>query len=191
MCIRDRIIIAPAFSKGALDIFKNKKNLRVIEIHNLYDFKSDTSIRSIHGGLLLQQEDEIVLAPDTLKTVTQSTIDKSLTNTVCFGWSVLKYIKSNAILIAKDCATLSVGAGQVSRVDSVDIAINKLNGNLDGAILLSDAFFPFRDSIDKIAQAGIKTIVQPGGSVKDHEVIDACNEFGIAMLFTGSRCFRH
>ena len=140
---------------------------------------------------MLQQEDEIVLAPDTLKTVTQSTIDESLINTVCFGWSVLKYIKSNAILIAKDCATLSVGAGQVSRVDSVDIAIGKLNGNLDGAVLLSDAFFPFRDSIDKIAQAGIKTIVQPGGSVKDREVIDACNEFGIAMLFTGSRCFRH
>ena len=185
------IIIAPAFSKGALDIFKNKKNLRVVEIHNLHDFKSDTSIRNIHGGLLLQQEDEIVLAPDTLKTVTQSTVDESLINTACFGWSVLKYIKSNAILIAKDCATLSVGAGQVSRVDSVDIAINKLNGNLDGAILLSDAFFPFRDSIDKIAQAGIKTIVQPGGSVKDREVIDACNEFGIAMLFTGSRCFRH
>ena len=84
-----------------------------------------------------------------------------------------------------------MGAGQGSRVDSVDIAINKLNGNLDGAILLSDAFFPFRDSIDKIAQTGIKTIVQPGGSVKDSEVIDACNEFGIAMLFTGARCVRH
>ena len=140
---------------------------------------------------MLQQEDEIVLAPDTLKTVTQSTIDESLINTVCFGWSVLKYIKSNAILIARDGATLSVGAGQVSRVDSVDIALGKLNGSPDGAVLFSDAFFPFRDSIDRIAQAGIKSIVQPGGSVKDREVIDACDEFGIAMLFTGSRCFRH
>ena len=102
-----------------------------------------------------------------------------------------KIYKSNAILIAKDCATLSVGAGQVSRVDSVDIALSKLNDNLDGAVLLSDAFFPFRDSIDKIAHSGIKTVVQPGGSVKDSEVIDACNQFGIAMLFTGSRCFRH
>ena len=185
------IIIAPSFSERALDIFKNKKNLRVVEIHNFNNFKSDTSVRNIHGGLLLQQEDEIILTPDLLKTVTQSTVDDSVINTVCFGWSVLKYIKSNAILIAKDCATLSVGAGQVSRVDSVDIALGKLNGNLDGAVLLSDAFFPFRDSIDKIARAGIKTIVQPGGSVKDSEVIDACNEFGIAMLFTGSRCFRH
>tara|TARA_B100001142_G_scaffold315974_1_gene355232 strand:+ start:7969 stop:9519 length:1551 start_codon:yes stop_codon:yes gene_type:complete len=185
------IIIAPSFSDRALEIFKNKKNLRVVQIHNIDNFKSNTSVRNIHGGLLLQQEDQIILNPDLLKTVTQSTIDDSILNTICFGWSVLKFIKSNAILIAKDCATLSVGAGQVSRVDSVDIALSKLNDNLDGAVLLSDAFFPFRDSIDKIAHSGIKTVVQPGGSVKDSEVIDACNQFGIAMLFTGSRCFRH
>ena len=100
-------------------------------------------------------------------------------------------MKSNAILIVKDCTTIGVGAGQVSRIDSVDIAITKSKGNTDRSILLSDAFFPFRDSIDKIANTGIKTIVQPGGSVRDQDVVDACNEHSLAMAFTGARCFKH
>ena len=111
-------------------------------------------------------------------------------STIEFGWSVLKYIKSNAILIVNDNATVGVGAGQVSRVDSVDIALSKADNN-DGAILLSDAFFPFRDSIDTIKDSGISMIMQPGGSIRDQEVIEACDEYGFSMVFTGTRCFKH
>ena len=185
------IIVAPSFTDNALDIFSNKKNLRVIELNNLKQFKEATAVRNIHGGLLLQQDDAYVLSVDQLKSVTNDLIHTSDHQTILFGWSVLKYVKSNGILIVKDGATIGVGAGQVSRVDSVDIAISKSKNQLDGAILLSDAFFPFKDSIDKIAACGIKTIIQPGGSVKDQEVIDACNEYSIAMAFTGARCFKH
>ena len=108
-----------------------------------------------------------------------------------FGWKVLKHIKSNGILIVKNNTTVGVGAGQVSRIDSVDIAIKKSGTNIHDSILCSDAFFPFRDSIDKISGCGIKTVLQPGGSVRDEEVISACNEHGISMVFTGKRCFKH
>ena len=185
------ILIAPSFDKSALNILGVKKNLRIIQLNNIENFKSAVSLRNIHGGLLVQEEDSIVINPNLLKCVTQKNVNNNLFKTISFGWSVLKYVKSNAILVAKDCTTLAIGAGQVSRVDSVDIAINKLKGNVENAVLFSDAFFPFRDSIDKIAKSGIKTIVQPGGSIKDDEVVDACNEHGIAMLFTGSRCFKH
>ncbi len=185
------IIIAPSFSTEALDIFSTKKNLRVIELNDIDDFKSSTNLRHIHGGLLVQEEDGVLLKIDSLETVTKTLTTDSINETLSFGWSVLKYIKSNAILIAKDCSTVSIGAGQVSRVDSVNIALSKLPENIDNAILFSDAFFPFRDSIDQIAKAGIKTVVQPGGSVRDAEVINACNEHDITMMFTGYRCFKH
>tara|TARA_B000000475_G_scaffold206315_1_gene168431 strand:- start:6969 stop:8522 length:1554 start_codon:yes stop_codon:yes gene_type:complete len=185
------IIIAPSFSTEALDIFSTKKNLRVIDLNDIDDFKSSTNLRHIHGGLLVQEEDGVLLKIDSLETVTKTLTTDSINETLSFGWSVLKYIKSNAILIAKDCSTVSIGAGQVSRVDSVNIALSKLPENIDNAILFSDAFFPFRDSIDQIAKAGIKTVVQPGGSVRDAEVINACNEHDITMMFTGYRCFKH
>ena len=185
------IIIAPSFSLKSLNILSTKKNLRVIELNDINNFKSSSSLRNIHGGLLVQSEDNNNIDPESLKTVTNLQINNSINDTISFGWSVLKYVKSNAILIAKDCTTLTIGAGQVSRVDSVKIALSKLPVDTKNAVLLSDAFFPFRDSIDKIAKVGIKNIVQPGGSVKDPEVIQACNENGIAMLFTGSRCFKH
>lgn len=185
------IIIAPSYSTEALDIFSTKKNLRVIELNDIDDFKSPTNLRHIHGGILVQEEDSVLLKTDSLETVTKTFTNDSINDTLSFGWSVLKYIKSNAILIAKDCTTVSIGAGQVSRVDSVNIALSKLPVNIDNAILFSDAFFPFRDSIDQIAKVGIKTVVQPGGSVRDAEVINACNEHDITMMFTGYRCFKH
>ena len=111
--------------------------------------------------------------------------------TMLFGWKVLKHVKSNAILLVKNNETIGIGAGQVSRVDAVNIALKKSGEKLDNSILCSDAFFPFRDSIDKIANTGIKTIVQPGGSVRDQDVVDACNEHSLAMVFTGARCFKH
>ena len=125
-----------------------------------------------------------------MKLVTKTPIPTAQYSTIEFGWSVLKYIKSNAILIVNDNATVGVGAGQVSRVDSVDIALSKADNN-DGAILLSDAFFPFRDSIDTIKDSGISMIMQPGGSIRDQEVIEACDEYGFSMVFTGTRCFKH
>ena len=140
---------------------------------------------------MVQEEDNIVINPNLLQCVTTKTVNDNLYKTISFGWSVLKYVKSNAILVAKDCTTLAIGAGQVSRVDSVDIAINKLKGDVENAVLFSDAFFPFRDSLDKLAETSIKTVVQPGGSLRDNEVIDACNEHGISMLFTDVRCFKH
>ena len=185
------IIIAPSFSSKALDLFSNKKNLRVIEINNLKQFKENITLRNIHGGLLVQEEDNHILSLDQLKVVTNEGIETNTYESILFGWSVLKYVKSNAILIVKDCATIGVGAGQVSRIDSVDIAITKSKNNIDGSILLSDAFFPFRDSIEKIANTGIKTIIQPGGSIRDQDVIDACNKYSLAMAFTGARCFKH
>ena len=166
-----------------MKILKSKKSLRILKVKK---FKKKIEQRTIFAGTLIQDFNN---KKSTIEKIFGK--NKLKKERIDFFIGVLKYIKSNAILIAKDCATLSVGAGQVSRVDSVDIALGKLNGSPDGAVLFSDAFFPFRDSIDRIAQAGIKSIVQPGGSVKDREVIDACDEFGIAMLFTGSRCFRH
>ena len=185
------IIIAPSFDEDSLNILSSKKNLRVIQLNDINNFKSSISVRNIHGGLLVQEEDNIVINPNLLQCVTTKTVNDSLYKTISFGWSVLKYIKSNAILVAKDCTTLAIGAGQVSRVDSVDIAINKLKGDVENAVLFSDAFFPFRDSLDKLAETSIKTVVQPGGSLRDNEVIDACNEHGISMLFTDVRCFKH
>jgi len=111
--------------------------------------------------------------------------------TMLFGWKVLKHVKSNAILLVKNNETVGIGAGQVSRVDAVNIALKKSGERLDNSILCSDAFFPFRDSIDKIANTGIVAVIQPGGSVRDQEVIAACNDHGIAMVFTGRRCFKH
>ena len=184
------IVIAPSFTVNALDLLSSKKNLRVIELESLDNFSKKSSLRNINGGILVQESDTFSLDAQSMKLVTNTPIPTAQYRTIEFGWSVLKYIKSNAILIVNDNATVGVGAGQVSRVDSVDIALSKSDNN-DGAILLSDAFFPFRDSIDKIAKSGIKTIIQPGGSKRDQEVIDACNEHSISMAFTGFRCFNH
>ena len=128
---------------------------------------------------------------DELKTVTKVVPSDTEMKTMLFGWKVLKHVKSNAILLVKNNETVGIGAGQVSRVDSVNIALKKSGERLDNSILCSDAFFPFRDSIDKIVNTGIVAVIQPGGSVRDQEVIAACNDHGIAMVFTGRRCFKH
>jgi len=132
-----------------------------------------------------------VMTKNELKTVTKLEPSDTDIETMLFGWKVLKHIKSNGILIVKENTTVGVGGGQTSRVDSVDIAMKKSEDDIQGSILCSDAFFPFRDSIDKIANSGIKVVLQPGGSVRDNEVIEACNEHGISMVFTGQRCFKH
>ena len=185
------IVLAPAFTKKSLDIFSKKKNLRVLEVGNIESRDQLLEVRNIVGGVIVQETDVSILSKSELKTVTDLEPSEEEINTMLFGWKVLKHIKSNGILVVKDNTTVGVGAGQVSRVDSVDIAMNKSGKEIKESILCSDAFFPFRDSIDKIAGSGIKAVLQPGGSVRDDEVISACNEHGIAMVFTGQRCFKH
>ena len=185
------IVLAPAFTKKSLEIFSKKKNLRVLEVGNIQSREQLLEVRNVVGGVIVQETDTSILSEDNLQVVTENKPSDNDMKTMLFGWKVLKHVKSNGILIVKDNTTVGVGAGQVSRVDSVNIAMNKSGDSIKDSILCSDAFFPFRDSIDKIAGSGIKAVLQPGGSVRDDEVISACNEHGIAMVFTGQRCFKH
>ena len=185
------IVLAPSFDDNALSVLSKKKNLRVLEVGEVAPRENKLEFRNVDGGVLVQDIDTSVLTLDELKTVTKEVPSDAEMKTMLFGWKVLKHVKSNAILLVKNNETIGVGAGQVSRVDAVDIALKKSGKRLDNSILCSDAFFPFRDSIDKISNTGISAVVQPGGSVRDQEVIDACDEHGIAMVFTGRRCFKH
>ena len=135
--------------------------------------------------------DTKILTVDDFKTVTLKKPSESDIDTALFAWKVLRHAKSNGILIAKNNATIGLGAGQVSRVDAVHMALRKGGEEVKGGVLASDAFFPFRDSIDAIKDSGISAVLQPGGSIRDKEVIEACNEYNIAMIFTGTRCFKH
>lgn len=185
------IVLAPDFEAGALELFAKKENLRVLEIGQLGSHEPRLEYKYVDGGLLVQEADVKTIVLDDLTTVTKvKPSDKNMVD-MLFGWKVLNHVKSNAILIAKDNTTLGIGPGQVSRVDAVEIAVRKSGDYLDASILASDAFFPFRDSIDQIAETGIKAVIQPGGSIRDEEVIEACDEHGIAMVFTGARCFKH
>ena len=185
------IVLAPSFTDDALAIFSKKKNLRILEVGEILPREKLLEVRNIVGGIIVQESDTSVITKENLKTVTKIKPSELEIEAMLFGWKVLKHIKSNGILIVKNNTTVGVGAGQVSRVDSVDIAMKKSGEAINDSILCSDAFFPFRDSIDKIADSGIKTVLQPGGSVRDDEVISACDEHGISMVFTGQRCFKH
>lgn len=185
------IVIAPDYDPMALDILLNKKNLRVLEIGDIVSKTPKLEYRYINGGLLVQESDVSTITENQLKTVTKKKPSTSELADMLFAWKVLKHVKSNAIITVKDKTTLGVGAGQVSRVDAVEIALKKSADKLKDAVLASDAFFPFRDSIDLIADTGVKIIIQPGGSIRDQEVIQACNEHGMTMVFTGIRCFKH
>ncbi len=185
------IVLAPNFESGALEIFKKKKNLRVLEIGDFGKRSPKIEYRYVEGGLLVQDTDMKTLTREDLNTVTKVIPSEQDIETALFAWGVLRHAKSNGILIAKDNTTVGLGAGQVSRVDAVYMALRKGGENVKGGVLASDAFFPFRDSIDVIGKTGVATVIQPGGSLRDQEVIDACNEFGISMIFTGTRCFKH
>lgn len=185
------IIIAPDYSAEAVSLLKNTKNLRILKMGGIRERKDIVEYRFINGGLIIQDSDTSRLSENKLKLVTEKQPTKGQINDMLFAWKVLKHVKSNAILTVKDNTTLGIGAGQVSRVDSVEIALRKSGDEIGGSVLASDAFFPFRDSIDLIGKTGISAIIQPGGSIRDQEVVDACNEHGLAMLFTGQRCFKH
>lgn len=185
------VILAPGFTKEAQDLFTDKPNVRLLDTSDWEPKQDALHIKSILGGFLLQTPDQHELDMDNISIPTKHKPGKQQLADLLFAWKVVKHLKSNAILIAKNQQTQGVGCGQVSRIDAVDLAIHKAADNVNNAVLASDAFFPFRDSIDAIAKTGIKAIIQPGGSVRDQEVIDACNEHGIAMVLTGARCFNH
>lgn len=185
------IIIAPSYEPAALEILSAKKNLRVLELGEISPPKLKHEYKFVNGGLLAQNQDIKIIEQSDLKIVTQKQPTEKEMADMLFAWKIIKYVKSNAILIAKDNTTVGIGTGQVSRIDAVDIAIKKAGDRIKESVLASDGFFPFRDSIDKIAQTKIKAIIQPGGSIKDQEIITACNEHKISMAFTGFRCFKH
>ncbi len=184
-------VIAPSYSDDALDILKRKKNLRLMEIDGI-DGDADERwlFRQVSGGILLETPDGGLDEPD-LKTVTQREPTESEIRSLLFAWKVVRNVKSNAAVLAKDDQIVGVGAGQMSRVDAVKFAIQKSCGRSGGSVLASEAFIPFRDNVDEVADAGVTAIIQPGGSIRDKEVIKAADEHKIAMLFTGRRCFKH
>ncbi len=183
------VIIAPSFSSAAKELFSQKKNLRLIEWSN--PTANSMEVRASLGGWLIQSSDSLGV-PDELKVVTSNkSLSAEIQSDLMFAWLVSKHVRSNAIVIAKNGQTLGIGAGQMARVDAVQIALEKAKGKTEGAVLSSDAFFPFRDNIDLLKGVGISGIIQPGGSQRDAEVIQACNEQNILMAFTGKRHFRH
>lgn len=185
------IVAAPAFESDAVDVLTRKKNLRLMTAPE-EPMEGRWTFRPTVLGWLVQETDPfIALDRDDVEVPTRRDPTDDEWRDLAFSWRVCKHVKSNAIVLARDGATIGVGAGQMSRVDAVDIAVRKARSETAGAVLASDAFFPFRDGPDAAAEAGITAIVQPGGSRRDQEVIDACDEHDIAMIFTGKRHFRH
>ena len=189
------VIVAPSFSAGALAVFAEKKNLRLLCVPDPEAFLKDVhEIRAVPGGVLYQEFDASVADRATWQYPTRLKPDEATQQALDFAWRVCKCVKSNAIVFASGDATLGIGAGQMSRIDSVEIAASKAKKaglELKGSVAASDAFFPFRDGLDAIAAAGARAVIQPGGSVRDEEVIAAADEQGIAMVFTGMRHFLH
>lgn len=183
-------VIAPSFSEESLEILKTKKNLRLLEIGEKVP-NQELWIEKVSGGFLLQEMDNHNLKAEELQVVTEKAPTEEQLKELIFAWNIVKHVKSNAIVVTKDGQSLGVGAGQMNRVGSANIAFTQAGEKCKGAVLASDAFFPFRDTIDAAAAAGITAVIQPGGSVRDQESIDACNEHGIAMVFTGVRHFKH
>ncbi len=181
------VIVAPDFTEEALEILTRKKNLRIIRMEKWS--KDGFSMKRVDGGMLVQDWDTKKLQETELVSERVPTEDEM--RDLVFGWSIVRHVKSNAIVFAKDQMLVGVGAGQMSRVDAVKIAAMKAGDRARGAIMASDAFFPFRDAIDVAHEAGITAVIQPGGSKRDAEVIQAVNEHGMAMLFTGFRVFKH
>jgi len=186
------VVIAPDFTPGALEIFKTKKDLRLLKLPMIREYPPiGFDLKKVTGGILIQDRDLLTVDISKAKVVTKISPTMQELNALDFAWKVCKHVKSNAIVYAQKEQLIGVGAGQMSRVDSSKIAAFKARFPLKGAVMASDAMFPFRDNVDAAAEVGITAIVQPGGSVRDEEVITAADEFGIAMLFTGVRHFKH
>ncbi|HYG79624.1 MAG TPA: bifunctional phosphoribosylaminoimidazolecarboxamide formyltransferase/IMP cyclohydrolase, partial [Pyrinomonadaceae bacterium] len=184
------VVIAPDYDEGALEVLRAKKNLRVLRAGEPRRAEG-LEYKTITGGMLVQTRDTHRLKPEELKVVTKRGPSEEELRALVFAWTVCKHTKSNAIVYARDGQTVGVGAGQMSRVDSVRIGAARAQLPVEGSVLASDAFFPFRDGVDEAARHRITAVIQPGGSVRDDEVIAAADEHGLAMVFTGIRHFKH
>ena len=188
------VLLAPEFHPDAIKVLQEKPNVRVLKVQADQNLSSAPVYQSVGGGMLVQQNDNRIVTASELNIATELAPDDSQIRDLLFAWKVVKYVKSNAIVFCKDGASIGIGAGQMSRVYSAKIAaIKAVDAELELAstVMASDAFFPFRDTVDQAAEYGVKAIIQPGGSMRDQESIDAANENGIAMVFTGVRHFRH
>jgi phosphoribosylaminoimidazolecarboxamide formyltransferase / IMP cyclohydrolase len=185
------IIIAPSFSAEALEILQAKKNLRLLTVPFENQNAPEKKIVSVQGGLLLQEEDYYTLDDAELRVVTKRQPTSEEWNALKLGWKVVKHVKSNAIVVSNDEMTIGIGAGQMNRVGSAKIALEQAGAKADGAAMASDAFFPMDDTVEAAAKAGITAIIQPGGSIRDEDSIKKADEYGMAMVFTGVRHFKH
>ena len=194
------IIMAPSFSEGALEVLASKKNLRLLKVDMSKSDKAQKQYVSVNGGLLVQNQDLSCKPASEWTLAGKCKPDEAQLADLDFAWKIVKHVKSNAILVAKDGMTLGVGAGQMNRVGSAEIALKQAEASLaaagkdirkEGLVLASDGFFPFGDSVEMAAGYGIAAIVQPGGSVRDQESVDKADEYGIPMMFTGERHFKH
>ena len=187
------VVVAPSFNDEAVEILGRKKNLRVLEGRSAWPANS-LDYKRVRGGVLVQERPRTVIDDEGWKVVTTREPTDEERRDLLFVWRAVAAVKSNAIVLARDGATIGIGAGQMSRVDAAFLAVHKAQQqghDTKGAVLGSDAYFPFRDGVDQAAEAGVTAIVQPGGSIRDGEVVAAANERGIAMIFTGKRQFRH
>ena len=185
------IIIAPSFSDEAIEILTAKKNLRLLTVTMDKPEEQTHKLTSVHGGLLVQDTDEGSLADVELEVATDREPTEQEMHDLKLSWQVVKHVKSNAIVIAKNDRTLGVGAGQMNRVGAAKIALEQAGAQAQGSVMASDAFFPMPDTVEAAAEAGVKAIIQPGGSKRDQDSIDACNKHGVAMVFTRMRHFKH
>lgn len=186
------VVIAPSFSREALDILTQKKNIRLLQLENIGQKNTlANKAKTVSGGLLIQDADTQLLNQKEMQVVTERQPTEAEMRDLIFAWKVVKHTKSNGIAIAKELCTTGVGPGQVSRIWALENAIRQGGARIAGSVMASDAFFPFPDCVEAAHKAGITAIIQPGGSVKDQESIDAANRYGIAMIFTGMRHFKH
>ncbi|RLD12521.1 MAG: bifunctional phosphoribosylaminoimidazolecarboxamide formyltransferase/inosine monophosphate cyclohydrolase [Chlamydiae bacterium] len=191
-------VVAPDYASDALEILQKKKNIRILLLEGLKDWVKEKEhifkgfvTRKVVGGLLVQERDTKMISIDDLKCVTKRQPTEEELKSLMFAWKCVKHVKSNAIVYANGLELVGVGAGQMSRVDSAKVGVMKAQKEIKGCVMASDAFFPFRDGIDAAAAAGITAIIEPGGSIRDEEVITAADEANIAMVFTGMRHFKH
>lgn len=185
------IIIAPDFTPEALEILTRKKNIRLMKLDTTLSVNTALKYTNVNDGLLVQEMDMHQIKGEDLRCVTNRKPTPEEIKQLLFGWKVVKHVKSNAIVLVKDDMTIGVGAGQMNRIGSAKIAIEEAGEKAKGSVMASDAFFPMPDTVEEAIKAGVTAIIQPGGSIRDQDSIDVCNEHGIAMVYTGIRHFKH
>ena len=188
------VIIAPDYEAKAFQLLSKKKNLRLLKLTTNSKMTAQFNYKQVAGGLLIQEENDKDIHNVELKVVSERNPSAEELKALKFAWNVVKWVKSNAVVYCLKDRTIGIGAGQMSRVDSSKLAVEKAKTaglSLSGTVVASDAFFPFRDGVDAAAEAGATAVIQPGGSIRDEEVILAANEHNMAMVFTGMRHFKH